>query len=163
MTQKHLFTFPVSAMHFCAWLKPIHGPAGRDSPAKFGMAFPVAEVPDAMADLIPTWIERAEDSSMQVLNVRSNARPSLHDITDTAANMIFLRQQLDAMNIPLEKAVRGAPGEVSVLVYPIRQHARMPERCDLWAMSLIAVRFDAAAIHVPTWADVVAKMSEAEA
>ena len=158
MSKNQLFTFPVSAMQFCAWITPLPGPQGREAPLKYGMAFPVAEVPDAMADLIPRWVETAEDSERQLLNVRSNMRPSIHDITDTTANLIFLRQQLDAMNIPLEKAVRGAPGEISVLLSPIRHHAKMPDRHDLMAMALVAVRFDAAAIHVPSWDDVVGKM-----
>lgn len=149
------FVFPVRSLHYVALTDPITAGPMDSSPAFYSVAFPVDDLPEALADLVPLAVNRVRNGKSRLFSARTRLRPVLADHTKDRSDLRDLRMKCEDANINFQKLLRGVPAEIAVTTYDIRNPGDNFNPIDPVGIGLEAVRFDAGSIKVPGWDDII--------
>jgi len=153
---RSLFSFPVRSIRFVAVTEARS--FFEEHQPRFSVSFPATDMPLEMVQMIPTQARKAAESRRGLMTASSARRPYLRDMTENNTDMRELNLKLHDINQSLDSVLRDMPGEIAVQMW--ERKTRAGYDADRWGVGLIGLRFDAAAVKVPTWEQLTEQVTE---
>jgi hypothetical protein len=133
----------ISSTHYANFLTPEEGsPVSRPM---YGLAVRWTDLIAPLTDIMAEPIMKAKSTKMGLVNLRSSRPPSIHGQDPNNADLIRFRQELDAVNIPLEMVLIGEPIQIYVEFWEKTRTAY-----GEIGVSLSAIKINPSKIEIPS-------------
>lgn len=120
-----------SGLFFLAMSKPYRTPSNS---LRYAVSFPVGDLPDELAQKVPTLIEQTKTSDTPLIRASSSYKPRVfgrnHDHSDVAK----ARQYAENVGCSIDEMLRGAPATVLLVLF---EHYKFPDGYGLGLEGLI--------------------------
>jgi hypothetical protein len=124
-----------------------------DESGGYSIAVPWSDLPEVLLDVCAESVMRAKSSTWGLVNFRTQIPPMLHGMDADNADLIALRQRLDATNIALERLLVDQLTQVSITFWRKRSGAQGSATGDQIGTSLNAIQFDPGKLKFPAFGE----------